>query len=85
VVISTGGVMRGENGQHPTSGRIRSLVLRGWLESDANPSLRIRIVAIDRDSSERPVIVTASVDDACKAVRRWLEALRAHDTSGRDQ
>jgi hypothetical protein len=84
-VISTGGVMRGENGQHPMNGSIRSLVLRGWLEPDASPPLRVRIVEIDRYLSERPMIVTASVDDACNAVRRWLEVLQAQGTGRFDQ
>jgi len=79
-VISTGGVIGGENGQHSANGTIKSLVLRSWLEPDATPSLRVRIVEVDRNLRERPVTTTASVDDACKAVRRWLELLRPHGT-----
>jgi hypothetical protein len=77
--------MHGEDGQHPANGNVRSLVLRAWLEPHASPRLRIRIVQIDPGLGERPVAVTASVDDACRAVRRWLEALQAHDAGGREQ
>jgi hypothetical protein len=76
-------MISGENGRHSVRGSMRSLVLRGWLEPDANPALRIRIVEVDRNSTERPLTVTSSVDDACKAVRDWLEVLRAHGTGGR--
>jgi hypothetical protein len=31
------------------------------------------------------MIVTASVDDACNAVRRWLEVLQAQGTGRCDQ
>jgi hypothetical protein len=74
--------MNGEDGQYPVNGNVRSLVLRAWLEPHASPSLRIRIVEIDPGPSERPVVVTASVDDACRAVRRWLEALQWHEVGG---
>jgi len=76
--------MPGEDGQHPVDGSIRSLVLRAWLEPDTASSLRIRIVEIDPGLIERPTVVTASVDHACKAVRRWLEALQPHDPAGRE-
>jgi hypothetical protein len=77
--------MHGEDGQHPVNGNVRSLVLRAWLEPHVSRRLRIRIVEIDPGLSERPVVVTASVDDACRAVRRWLEALQVHDVGGRGQ
>lgn len=76
--------MDGEDGQHPMNGNVRSLVLRAWLEPHASPSLRIRVVEVDPGLSERPVVVTVSVDDACRAVRRWLQALQAHDAGGRE-
>lgn len=56
-------------------GYVKSLVLRAWLEPDAHPSLRVRVVEIDAGRQEQPVVVTASIDEACQAVRRWLEAL----------
>lgn len=77
--------MHGEDGQHPVNGNVRSLVLRAWLEPHVSRPLRIRIVEIDPGLSERPVVVTASVDDACRAVRRWLEALQVNDMGGRGQ
>jgi hypothetical protein len=77
--------MHGEDGQHPVHGNVRSLVLRAWLEQHVSPCLRIRMVEIDPGLSERPVIVTASVDDACQAVRRWLEMLQVHDVDSRGE
>jgi len=57
-------------------GDVRSLVLRAWLEPEV-PRLRTRIVQIVSDRGERPEIVTTSVDEACRAVRNWLETLQA--------
>lgn len=62
-------------------GDVRSLVLRAWLEPGI-PHLRVRIVEIPPDRGERPVIVTTSADEACSAVRRWLEALAARGSNG---
>jgi hypothetical protein len=58
-------------------GKVKSLVLRAWLEPGAQPSLRVRMVEIDADRDEQPVLVTASIRQACRAVRRWLEKLPA--------
>jgi len=77
--------MHDEDGENPAYGSIRSLVVRAWLEPGGVPRLRIRIVEIDPGLIERPTVVTASVDHACKAVRRWLEALQPHDPVGREQ
>jgi hypothetical protein len=63
------------------SGQVRSLVLRAWLEAGA-PHLRVRIVEIPPGRGERPVIVTASVDEVCRTVRRWLEMLEARGSNG---
>jgi hypothetical protein len=57
-------------------GDVRSLVLRAWLEPEV-PRLRTRLVEIGLGRGERPVIVTTSVDEACRAVRNWLETLQA--------
>jgi hypothetical protein len=62
-------------------GTMRSLVLRAWLEP-GDPHLRVRIVEIPPDRGERPVAVTTSADEACNAVRRWLEALAARGSNG---
>ena len=67
--------MHNEDGQPLASGVVRSLMIRAWLEPEAGQRLRIRMVEIDPGRSERSVIATASVDDACDTVRRWLEAL----------
>lgn len=60
----------------PGRGDARSLVLRAWLESGVVPQLRVRIVEISPGRSERPIVVTISVDEACRAVRNWLAALQ---------
>ena len=62
----------GPEGSRP-SGNVRSLVLRAWLEPGA-PHLRVRIVETPPGRAERSVAVTTSADEACHAVRRWLEA-----------
>jgi hypothetical protein len=56
-------------------GYVRSLVLRAWLEPGTHPSLRVRVVEIDAGRHEQPVVVTASIDQTCQTVRRWLETL----------
>lgn len=61
----------------PRSGDVRSLVLRAWLEPGVPPRLRARVVEIGPGRGERPMVVTASVDEACRAVRNWLETLQA--------
>lgn len=49
-------------------------MLRAWLEPGADSRLRVRIVEIVWGLGERPVLGTASVEEACQAVRRWLDA-----------
>jgi hypothetical protein len=58
------------------SGDVRSLVLRAWLEPEV-PRLRTRIVEVALGRREHSVIVTTSVDEACRAIRNWLETLQA--------
>jgi hypothetical protein len=58
---------------------MRSLVLRAWLEPGSPPHIRARLVEIALGRSERPVLVTTSIDEVCRAVRSWLEALQALD------
>jgi len=64
-------------GDAPGGRDIRSLVLRAWLEPGVSPRLIARLVEIAPGRVERPVMVTTSVDDACRAVRDWLETLQA--------
>jgi hypothetical protein len=73
-----------EDGQRPLSGTVRSLILRAWLEQGTGQRIRVRVVEIDPGPSERAVIITASIDDACHTVRRWLEA-QARDTTDTGQ
>jgi hypothetical protein len=60
---------------------MRSLVLRAWLEPGIPPHLRVRVVEIAPGRGERPVLVTTSVNEACRAVRNWLETLQAPDAN----
>lgn len=62
------------------SGGMRSLVLRAWLEAGAPARLRARVVEIAPGVGERPIAVTTSVDEVCRAVRSWLETLQAQGT-----
>jgi hypothetical protein len=57
---------------------MRSLMLRAWLEPGWPPHIRARIVEI-AVGRERPVLATTSIDEVCRAVRSWLEALQAPD------
>jgi hypothetical protein len=60
---------------------MKSLVLRAWLEPGVPPHLRARVVEIAPGRGERPIAVTTSVDEACRAVRNWLETLQAPGTN----
>ena len=64
------------SGVGSSSGEVRSLVVRAWPEPGTPPQIRARVVEIAPGRGERTVLVTTSVDDACHAVRNWLEALR---------
>lgn len=61
----------------PRSGEMRSLVLRAWLEPGPPPHLRTRIVEIAFGRGDLPLLATTSIDEACAAVRNWLEALQS--------
>jgi hypothetical protein len=60
---------------------MKSLVLRAWLEPGVPPHLRVRVVEIAPGRGERPIAVTTSVDEACRAVRNWLDTLQAQGTN----
>jgi hypothetical protein len=63
------------------SGDVKSLVLRAWLEPGIPPHLRVRIIEIAPGREERPVLAATSVDEACRAIRNWLETLQAPDAN----
>lgn len=69
------------SGAAPLSGEVRSLVLRAWLEPGF-PHLRVRLVEIPSGHGERPVATATSIDETCRAVRTWLEALQAGGDNG---
>jgi hypothetical protein len=54
-------------------GKVRSLVLRVWLEPGAQSPVRVRVIERTPDGQERSVLATASIDEACSTVRSWLE------------
>ena len=68
-------------GAAPWSEDMRSLVLRAWLEPGV-PHLRVRVVEIPPGCGERPVAAVTSIDEACRAVRSWLEKLQARGSNG---
>jgi hypothetical protein len=61
---------------------MRSLVLRAWFEPGPPPHVRTRIVEIALGRGDRPVLATASIDEACAAVRNWLETLQSAPANG---
>jgi hypothetical protein len=72
--MGIGTVKSAAHGQDQRNPDVRSLMLRVWLEPGANSPLRVRIVEIVRGLGERSVLATVSVEEACRAVRRWLDA-----------
>jgi hypothetical protein len=72
-------------GTAPSSGDMRSLVLRAWLEPGMPPHLRARVVEITPGRDERRLLVTSSVDEVCRTVRNWLETLQAQETNDNTQ
>ena len=67
---------------NPVRGDLSTLILRAWLELGDRPAIRVRVVEIDPGRSERSVVVTASVDQAVRAVRDWLTTLQAYEKDG---
>jgi hypothetical protein len=57
------------------SAGLEILVLRAWIEPGDEPRLRVRVVSVNPGYASRQVLSTASVEDACQAVRDWLTSL----------
>jgi hypothetical protein len=70
------------HGHDPVRGNLSTLVLRAWLEPGDRPTLRVRVVEIGTDRSERSVVVTTSADQVLRTVSDWLATLQAHGTDG---
>jgi hypothetical protein len=71
------------HGHDPVRGDLSTLVLRAWLEPGDRPAaLRVRVVEIGADRSERSVVVTTSVDHVLRTVSDWLTTLQAPGTDG---
>jgi len=80
--MASGHVGPAASGAGPGSGDMRSLILRAWLEPGAPPRLRTRVVEIGPGHDEQLVLITASINEACRTVRGWLEALQAQGING---
>ena len=60
----------------PPGERTAVLVIRAWIEGEP-PTLRMRITrTLDVDARDEATEATASIDEACAIVRRWLEQLQ---------
>jgi hypothetical protein len=64
------------------TGTIRSLVIRTWNEVEPT-AFRARGVEVVAGRRERQVFVSSSVDEACEAIRVWLENGQLRGTNGR--
>ncbi len=50
------------------------LLVRAWIEGDDQSTFRARITQrIDITGTEQTVTATATAEETCEAVRRWLE------------
>ncbi len=59
------------------------MILRAWVEPHHKPSLRVRIVQMSMGDTGHPVTsAAATVEDACSAVRNWLEQVLAREEPG---
>ena len=57
---------------------VNVLILRAWVEPGRPDGLRIRIVQIT-ERGESAVATASNIDDACTAIREWLEQLVRSD------
>ena len=65
------------------SGSDDLMILRAWVEPHHRLSLRVRIVQMSMGEAGQPVTsAAATVEDACSAVRNWLEQLLAREKTG---
>ncbi len=63
----------------PPEGRSSILLVRAWLEGRP-PALRVRITSLKNITvREHEVACVATVEDAARAVTRWLEQFEAGD------
>jgi hypothetical protein len=70
------------HGHNPVRGDLSTLVLRAWLEQGEHPTLRVRVIEIGADRSERSVVVATSVDHVLRTISDWLTTLQARGTDG---
>jgi hypothetical protein len=56
--------------------RTEVLLLRAWVETDAESGLRVRIIRLVHGNQAEPLsTAAATVDGVCATVRWWLEDL----------
>lgn len=61
-------------------------VLRAWLETGTEPRLRVRITETTDPVDDQPTAtVVASADEACVAIRRWLDRLLEIESGATDE
>ena len=67
--------------------RTAVLVVRAWVEDHPTAPLRIRLTDASEAGAPEPTTTAfASIDEACEAVRRWLEdSLRPGDAPVTDR
>lgn len=62
-------------GMTRTPARTGILILRIWIEVRASDGLRIRVTeTLDAGGLERSVATVCNADEACGAVRTWIDA-----------
>jgi hypothetical protein len=74
-----------DSGSAGDVGGMRVLVLRAWVEPPAPglpPRLRARLLELRPGRDPRSLLTTTSVEEACQAVRGWLESLGGAANSG---
>jgi hypothetical protein len=61
----------------PPGERTAVLVIRAWIEGEEPPTLRMRVTrTFDVTAADETTEATASIDEACAIVRRWLKQLQ---------
>jgi hypothetical protein len=66
----------------PPGERTAVLIIRAWIEGEP-PSLRMRVTrTFDVAAADETTEATASIEEVCAIVRRWLEQLERSVTGG---
>ena len=58
-----------------------ALIVRVWLEENADPKLRIRMVGrLDLEGDDQVTAAAADIDEMLAYIREWLERFAGPDT-----